>query len=123
MQETLAENAGKHALTLPFFPRTVGGLYPEDQSQMLLHGKARQPCLGLWGATLSLLSTVPSLPLLSVLLWGALRWAGSLPDWAWGTETFTLGVLGPWDCDFIFAQALPSVAAQLAVDRPTRTAH
>ncbi|XP_006865081.1 PREDICTED: olfactory guanylyl cyclase GC-D-like [Chrysochloris asiatica] len=31
-------------------------------------------------------------------------------------ETFTLGVLGPWDCDPIFAQALPSVAAQLAVD-------
>ncbi|KAM9658976.1 LOW QUALITY PROTEIN: guanylate cyclase D-like [Trichechus inunguis] len=31
--------------------------------------------------------------------------------------TFTLGVLGPWDCDPIFAQALPSVAAQLAVDR------
>ncbi|EPY89504.1 hypothetical protein CB1_000103028 [Camelus ferus] len=31
--------------------------------------------------------------------------------------TFTLGVLGPLDCDHIFAQALPSVAAQLAVDR------
>lgn len=90
---------------------------------MLPHGKARQPRLGLWGATLSLPSTVPSLPLLSVLLLGALLWAGSLPDLAWGTETFTLGVLGPWDCDLIFAQALPSVAAQLAVDRPTRTTH
>lgn len=62
-------------------------------------------------------STVPSPPLLSLLLWGALLWAGSLPDQAWGTETFTLGVLGPWDCDSIFAQARPSVAAQLAVDR------
>ena len=41
-----------------------------------------------------------------MLLWGALLWAG------W---TFTLGVLGPWDCDPIFAQAFPSVAAQLAV--------
>ncbi|XP_006882986.1 PREDICTED: olfactory guanylyl cyclase GC-D-like [Elephantulus edwardii] len=32
-------------------------------------------------------------------------------------DTFTLGVLGPWDCDPIFAQALPRLAAQLAVDR------
>ncbi|KAM9221777.1 LOW QUALITY PROTEIN: guanylate cyclase D-like [Dugong dugon] len=31
--------------------------------------------------------------------------------------TFTLGVLGPWDCDPIFAQTLPSVPAQLAMDR------
>uniref|UniRef100_G3U1X3 guanylate cyclase n=1 Tax=Loxodonta africana TaxID=9785 RepID=G3U1X3_LOXAF len=30
---------------------------------------------------------------------------------------FTLGVLGPWDCDPIFAQALPNVAAQLSVDQ------
>ncbi|KAM9079852.1 LOW QUALITY PROTEIN: guanylate cyclase 2D-like [Megaptera novaeangliae] len=51
---------------------------------------------------------VPFLPLLSVLLWGTLLWAG------W---TFTLGVLGPWDCDPIFAQAFPSVAAQLAVNQ------
>ncbi|KAF4009328.1 hypothetical protein G4228_000255 [Cervus hanglu yarkandensis] len=65
-------------------------------------------------------STVPSPPLLSLLLWGALLWAGSLPDLAWGTETFTLGVLGPWDCDSIFAQAHPSVAAQLAVDQATQ---
>ncbi|KAB0402172.1 hypothetical protein E2I00_018609, partial [Balaenoptera physalus] len=50
----------------------------------------------------------PFLPLLSVLLWGTLLWAG------W---TFTLGVLGPWDCDPIFAQAFPSVAAQLAVNQ------
>ena len=117
MQETLAENARKQALTLPLFSRTVGGPYPEDRSRMLLHVKARQPCPGLWGSTLSHPSTVPSLPLLSVLLWGALLWAGSLPDLAWRTETFTLGVLGPWGCDSFFAQALPSVAAQLAVDR------
>lgn len=55
--------------------------------------------------------------LLSVTLWGVLLWAGCLPDLSWGTGTFTVGVLGPWDCDPIFAQALPSVAAQLAVDR------
>uniref|UniRef100_G1NUZ2 Guanylate cyclase n=1 Tax=Myotis lucifugus TaxID=59463 RepID=G1NUZ2_MYOLU len=48
---------------------------------------------------------------------GALLWAGSLPSRAWGVGTFTLGVLGPWDCDPIFAQALPRVAAQLAMDR------
>lgn len=55
--------------------------------------------------------------LLSVTLWGVLLWAGCLPDLSWGTGTFTVGVLGPWDCDPIFAQALPSVAAQLAVDQ------
>lgn len=82
MQETLAENARKQALTLPLFSRTVGRPYPEDWSQMLLHVKAHQPHPGLWGSTLSLLSTVPSLPLLSVPLWGALLWAGSLPDLA-----------------------------------------
>lgn len=38
-------------------------------------------------------------------------WAGSLLDLAQRAGTFTLGVLGPWDCDPIFAQALPSVAA------------
>ncbi|XP_036114120.1 guanylate cyclase D-like [Molossus molossus] len=59
----------------------------------------------------------PSLPFLSSALWGALLWAGSLPSLAWGAGTFTLGVLGPWDCDPIFARALPSEAAQLAVDR------
>ncbi|KAM6159424.1 guanylate cyclase D-like [Rhynchocyon petersi] len=32
-------------------------------------------------------------------------------------KTFTLGVLGPWDCDPIFAQALPRLAAQMAVDQ------
>ncbi|KAK7806793.1 hypothetical protein U0070_010277 [Myodes glareolus] len=41
---------------------------------------------------------------------------------AWARETFILGVLGPWDCDPIFAQALPSTAAQLAVDRVNRDA-
>uniref|UniRef100_A0A673ATZ2 Guanylate cyclase n=1 Tax=Sphaeramia orbicularis TaxID=375764 RepID=A0A673ATZ2_9TELE len=30
---------------------------------------------------------------------------------------FRVGVLGPWGCDPIFAKALPSVAAQLAVNR------
>ncbi|KAL6079511.1 hypothetical protein STEG23_038066, partial [Scotinomys teguina] len=41
---------------------------------------------------------------------------------AWARETFTLGVLGPWDCDPIFAQALPSMATQLAVDRVNQDA-
>ncbi|KAM5248530.1 guanylate cyclase D-like [Ctenodactylus gundi] len=51
------------------------------------------------------------------MFWGTFLWAGPLPNLAWGTRTFTLGVLGPWDCDPIFAQALPGKAAQLAVDR------
>lgn len=104
----------------PCFPGLWEGLYPEDRSQTLLQGKACQLRPGLWGSMLSHPSTVPSPPLLSLLLWGALLWAGSLPDLAWGTETFTLGVLGPWDCDSIFAQAHPSVAAQLAVDQATQ---
>uniref|UniRef100_A0A8C9UQ92 Guanylate cyclase n=1 Tax=Spermophilus dauricus TaxID=99837 RepID=A0A8C9UQ92_SPEDA len=64
--------------------------------------------------------TTSSLPLPSVVFWGSLLWAGSLAHLAWGTGTFTVGVLGPWDCDPIFAQALPGVAAQLAVDRVNR---
>ncbi|XP_069496134.1 retinal guanylyl cyclase 2-like [Ambystoma mexicanum] len=30
---------------------------------------------------------------------------------------FTVGVLGPWDCDPLFANALPELATKLAVDR------
>ncbi|XP_012861642.1 guanylate cyclase D-like [Echinops telfairi] len=54
------------------------------------------------------------------VLWGTLLGVGFLPPLALATGTFTLGVLGPWDCDPIFAQALPNVAAQLAVDRANR---
>ncbi|XP_045871891.1 guanylate cyclase D-like [Meles meles] len=78
------------------------------------------PSQGPWGATVRHPRTAFSPPLLSVVLWGALLWAGSLPDLALGSGTFTLGVLGPWDCDPIFAQALPSVAAQLAVDQASQ---
>lgn len=35
------------------------------------------------------------------------------PSEAW----FRVGVVGPWGCDPVFAKALPSVAAQLAVNR------
>uniref|UniRef100_A0A8C8SQR6 guanylate cyclase n=1 Tax=Pelusios castaneus TaxID=367368 RepID=A0A8C8SQR6_9SAUR len=38
------------------------------------------------------------------------------PRWV-QPATFKVGVLGPWNCDPIFAQALPEVAAQLAVGR------
>nr|KAF6342888.1 guanylate cyclase 2D, retinal [Pipistrellus kuhlii] len=88
-----------------------GGLYPEGWYWRL---PPRRTCQGLWSA--------PSLPPFSVVLWGALLWAGSLPHLAWGVGTFTLGVLGPWDCDPIFAQALPREAAQLAVDRANQDA-
>uniref|UniRef100_A0A8W4FHF6 Guanylate cyclase n=1 Tax=Sus scrofa TaxID=9823 RepID=A0A8W4FHF6_PIG len=93
--------------------RNLRGLTPEGRSWTPLHGKAGPPCQGLWGSTLGRPGTVPLLPLLPVpLLWaGSLLWADSLLDLAQGAGTFTLGVLGPWDCDPIFAQALPSVAA------------
>lgn len=98
-------------------PGLQGGLYHEDLYWMLPHRKSCPPCQGLWGSALHHPRTASFLPLLSVVLWGALLWAGSFPDLARGAGTFTLGVLGPWDCDPIFAQALPSVAAQLAIDR------
>nr|XP_027798668.1 guanylate cyclase D-like [Marmota flaviventris] len=87
---------------------------------MLSHGKIVLPCQGPQRPTHSHPGTTSSLPLPSVVFWGALLWAGSLAHLAWGTGTFTVGVLGPWDCDPIFAQALPGVAAQLAVDRVNR---
>lgn len=31
--------------------------------------------------------------------------------------SFRVGVVGPWECDPVFAKALPDVAAQLAVNR------
>lgn len=33
---------------------------------------------------------------------------------------FRVGVVGPWECDPLFAKALPHVAAQLAVNRINR---
>ncbi|CAM4636525.1 retinal guanylyl cyclase 1 [Lepidochelys kempii] len=51
----------------------------------------------------------PQAPLLWLLLLG---W----PAWV-QPATFKVGVMGPWTCDPIFAQALPEVAAKLAVGR------
>lgn len=107
----------KKPCSYSLFPGLQGCLYPEGWYWTLPRRKTCLPCQVPWGSTLSHSRTVPSLPLLSVVLWGALLWAGSLPDLVWGARTFTVGVLGPWDCDPIFAQALPSAAAQLAVDR------
>uniref|UniRef100_A0AAZ3P6G0 Guanylate cyclase n=1 Tax=Oncorhynchus tshawytscha TaxID=74940 RepID=A0AAZ3P6G0_ONCTS len=36
---------------------------------------------------------------------------------------FRVGVVGPWSCDPLFSKALPSVAAQLAVNRRLETSH
>uniref|UniRef100_A0A8D2DXH3 Guanylate cyclase n=1 Tax=Sciurus vulgaris TaxID=55149 RepID=A0A8D2DXH3_SCIVU len=99
---------------------TQSTLYPESWDWMLPHRKTDLPCQGPRVSTLSHPGTASSLPLLSVVFWGALLWAGSLVHLAWGSGTFTVGVLGPWDCDPFFAQALPDVAAQLAVDRVNR---
>lgn len=95
-------------------------MYPEDWCWAWLRGKMCLPSQGPWGATVHHPRTAFPPPLLSVVLWSVLLWAGSLPDLALGAGTFTLGVLGPWDCDPIFAQALPSVAAQLAVDQASQ---
>ncbi|XP_067409957.1 retinal guanylyl cyclase 1 [Emydura macquarii macquarii] len=38
------------------------------------------------------------------------------PGWV-QPATFTVGVLGPWSCDPLFARAMPEAAAQLAVGR------
>nr|XP_042702508.1 retinal guanylyl cyclase 2 [Chrysemys picta bellii] len=54
----------------------------------------------------------PQAPLLWLLLLG---W----PAWV-QPATFKVGVMGPWTCDPIFAQALPEVAAQLAIGRLNR---
>lgn len=101
-------------LSFSSFPGPQGGLYPEGWHWKLPH---RKTCLSLRESPFIRPRRAPFLPLFSVVLWGALLWAGSLPNRAWGVGMFTLGVLGPWDCDPIFAQALPRVAAQLAVDR------
>ncbi|XP_069891446.1 guanylate cyclase D-like [Dipodomys merriami] len=96
--------------------RLQGSLYPEGWNWIVSQLKTGQSCQSLWGSTHHQ-KTTSSLPFLSLMFWGALLGTSSLPWLAWGTRTFTLGVLGPWDCDPIFAQALPSMAAQLAVEQ------
>lgn len=85
------------------------------------HRKSRLPCQSWWGLTVHHLRKASSISVLTVVFWGVL-WADSLSPPAWARETFILGVLGPWDCDPIFAQALPSTAVQLAVDRVNQDA-
>ncbi|XP_036031521.1 guanylate cyclase D [Onychomys torridus] len=80
------------------------------------------PCQSPWGLHSSPVRTASSISVLSVVFWGVLLWADSLSLPAWAREIFTFGVLGPWDCDPIFAQALPSMATQLAVDRVNQDA-
>ncbi|XP_042636898.1 guanylate cyclase D-like [Orycteropus afer afer] len=94
-----------------------GGLYAGDRCWTQPHEKTFPPYQGPWGPILSLPKKALFLPLLSVVLWSTLLWVGLFPHLAWGSENFTLGVLGPWDCDPIFAKALPNVAVQLAVDQ------
>uniref|UniRef100_A0A8C0HWG5 Guanylate cyclase n=1 Tax=Balaenoptera musculus TaxID=9771 RepID=A0A8C0HWG5_BALMU len=81
----------------PGLARLQEGLYPEGWSWKLLHRKACQRCQG------------PPFP--------ATSFCAALGHSLVAGWTFTLGVLGPWDCDPIFAQAFPSVAAQLAVNQ------
>ncbi|XP_055479239.1 guanylate cyclase D [Psammomys obesus] len=92
-------------------------LHPEGQHWAAPYRTTCLPCQSPWVLTVTHhLRTPSSTSVLSVVLWGVLLWADSLSLPAWAGEAFTIGVLGPWDCDPIFSQALPSVAAQLAVD-------
>ncbi|XP_041909995.1 guanylate cyclase D-like [Arvicola amphibius] len=93
----------------------------ECQDWIAPHRKTRLPCQSRWGLTVRHLRKASSISVLTVVFWGVL-WADSLSPPAWARETFILGVLGPWDCDPIFAKALPSMAAQLAVDRVNQDA-
>uniref|UniRef100_A0A8C6RPR8 Guanylate cyclase n=1 Tax=Nannospalax galili TaxID=1026970 RepID=A0A8C6RPR8_NANGA len=94
----------------------------EDSDWTAPHMKTCLTCHGSWGLTVSHPRTASALTVLSVVFWGALLLADSLSLLVWAAENFTFGVLGPWDCDPIFAQALPSMAAQLAVDQVNQDA-
>lgn len=98
-------------------PGLQQGLHPEGQHWTAPYRKTSLPRQSQWGLTVSHhLWTPSSISVPSVVFWGVLLWAESLSLMAWAGEAFTIGVLGPWDCDPIFSQALPSMAAQLAVD-------
>uniref|UniRef100_A0A4X2LMQ2 guanylate cyclase n=1 Tax=Vombatus ursinus TaxID=29139 RepID=A0A4X2LMQ2_VOMUR len=73
----------------------------------------------LWGFPFSFLR-VPWLVLLSVTLCCLLRGAPLSPNSTQDEDSFTVGVLGPWECDLLFTKALPHVAAQLAIMRAKR---
>ncbi|XP_028904385.1 guanylate cyclase D-like [Ornithorhynchus anatinus] len=55
----------------------------------------------------------------SLLLWGLL-WSPGPSLHRTSAAPFTVGVLGPWECDPVLATAFPGVAAQLALDRVSR---
>lgn len=111
MAERLDRKAYPHSS-----PGLQQALHLECQDWTAPPRKTCLPCQSPWGLNVSHLRTASSISALSVVFWGVLLWADSLSLPAWARETFTLGVLGPWDCDPIFAQALPSMATQLAVD-------
>uniref|UniRef100_UPI0037E743A5 retinal guanylyl cyclase 2 n=1 Tax=Semicossyphus pulcher TaxID=241346 RepID=UPI0037E743A5 len=58
----------------------------------------------------------PSILRFLLVLLASLCWLPCPAQAAW----FRVGVVGPWGCDPLFAKALPSVAAQLAVNRINR---
>ncbi|XP_031817270.1 olfactory guanylyl cyclase GC-D-like [Sarcophilus harrisii] len=72
-----------------------------------------------WGFPFSFLRA-PWLVLLSVMLCCLLLGAPLSPNSTQDEESFTVGVLGPWECDLLFTKALPHVAAHLAITRAKR---
>ncbi|XP_027703889.1 retinal guanylyl cyclase 2 [Vombatus ursinus] len=120
-------------LTLLFvtFPGPWGTMTPEASLWNCLNGKALDLLFlihkgtwlwltrPLWGFPFSFLR-VPWLVLLSVTLCCLLRGAPLSPNSTQDEDSFTVGVLGPWECDLLFTKALPHVAAQLAIMRAKR---
>ena len=62
---------------------------------------------------------LPWLPWLPRLPWLLLILVSLLPSKC-HAAVFTVGVVGPWNCDPVYAQAMPAAAAQLAVNRINR---
>lgn len=66
-------------------------------------------------------SCTPQLECKPWLLWFLLILVSLLPSWS-QAAVFRVGVVGPWNCDPVFAKAMPAAAAQLAVSRINRDA-
>ncbi|XP_038617609.1 guanylate cyclase D-like [Tachyglossus aculeatus] len=61
-------------------------------------------------------STAPWALSMSLLLWGLL-WSPGPSLCPTAAAPFTVGILGPWECDPVLAMVFPGVAAQLALER------
>ncbi|XP_076144493.1 retinal guanylyl cyclase 2 [Alosa pseudoharengus] len=67
-------------------------------------------------------SSTPHLECKPGLLWLLLILVSLVPSMSHAAAVFRVGVVGPWNCDPIFAKTMPAAAAQLAVSRINRDA-